>query len=946
MVANISGIETINLIVHEFHKNTNFSSPKKLEIFIDEALLKLTILEKTIDPKNLSKKNIKQLNFALNNLIDDIHSKGEFEQKFQSCLEQIQRIQAHITHPNELTKEESTKPITLKLMIFSNLDAQDANGIILRNIESAFKQEIPFITTRSQLCCSGEDNISSDIFNLRHQAEEKSAEWDIYQQSGSEYLLFLPKSLLSEKQGLEKLNALDFVTDGSLKKIEPKDAFQVISVQKATVQQFAGFFVDKPKVNKLFYLSGHGLSNTVGGLKDSNYLQFLDVLEDQRCKCLILASCYSGGESSLLHLPKPLEDKAPHSFIVIPLSIGDFATSGYETKTRNNKNFLNQLATFIDDGKPKTKGRLRGVLKGFSGSEISNYSQVYFPPAKDSPGGFTPIGEVDIAHSITLIKARGGREIDVADTDVLEINPTLVNAKVKVKGDNVKLLSLIPGTARHFIQSLEFADPKSNLEKFIDNTYFFYTSSIFSDTVSKGFIIGNLEGIQNYSELAFCISTAGAEAVYKSEGKYFHYNRTFHDEKKEISELEHAMIFHKIKKSTNGNEEAIRSKSGGQESTEVFEEYIEDSFWSTPSSDVREFVLNITNKPDEEILAYCGGLTSEQKVQFVFFLLEQGRFRLSQTVIEQENIDPNSVSLNNAPLLSTAIQNNAFELVDYLIQKNADVNSVNKNNLYRSPVHEAILTGNNAILERLLKAPTIQVDLKDVGKCTPLFYALKSRNQDGYRMLVGAGASINSKIKNLNNTDTLLSHCISTGLIEQAGWLLDDGADPNLGDPSAIIHALFSNNVDLLKKVIEHGGDPHENLFSPFVLSVLYFPLDTVSLFLESYNDEENDLRWISPIIAALYSGSEEKLNLLKKHNFVFPKELKSYDVSTKFFHIFLARLESENNYSRLVQLIDDPDMALSDQIKFMIFTYFMEKRPEWVLKLIKEEKLDPNLIK
>jgi len=64
MVANISGIETINLIVHEFHKNTNFSSPKKLEIFIDEALLKLTILEKTIDPKNLSKKNIKQLNFA------------------------------------------------------------------------------------------------------------------------------------------------------------------------------------------------------------------------------------------------------------------------------------------------------------------------------------------------------------------------------------------------------------------------------------------------------------------------------------------------------------------------------------------------------------------------------------------------------------------------------------------------------------------------------------------------------------------------------------------------------------------------------------------------------------------------------------------------------------------------------------------------------------------
>ncbi len=58
---------------------------------------------------------------------------------------------------------------------------------------------------------------------------KNQAAWDIFQQHdpefGNEFLVFLPKSLYPNLSPEEKLKALDFATDDSLKKITPLGAF-------------------------------------------------------------------------------------------------------------------------------------------------------------------------------------------------------------------------------------------------------------------------------------------------------------------------------------------------------------------------------------------------------------------------------------------------------------------------------------------------------------------------------------------------------------------------------------------------------------------------------------------------------------------------------------------------------------------------------------------------
>jgi hypothetical protein len=93
--------------------------------------------------------------------------------------------------------------ISLKIGFFCDIDAIDHNGAIAARTIFSIEQNLPFITTRSMLKGSGiidRDKRSSLRSNLERALLKMHDKWEVFEQG--EFLVFLPKSLESEKSGI------------------------------------------------------------------------------------------------------------------------------------------------------------------------------------------------------------------------------------------------------------------------------------------------------------------------------------------------------------------------------------------------------------------------------------------------------------------------------------------------------------------------------------------------------------------------------------------------------------------------------------------------------------------------------------------------------------------------------------------------------------------------
>ena len=88
-------------------------------------------------------------------------------------------------------------------------------------------------------------------------------------------------------------------------------------------------------------------------------------------------------------------------------------------------------------------------------------------------------------------------------------------------------------------------------------------------------------------------------------------------------------------------------------------------------------------------------------------------------------------------VLVVAIKNDDEELVDLLLEYEADVNAPDDN--LRTPIFEAILTGNLSILKSVLKAGAM-VNIKNDRNETPLQVANMANWPEGIELLYQYGA--------------------------------------------------------------------------------------------------------------------------------------------------------------------------------------------------------------
>ena len=247
---------------------------------------------------------------------------GVKDSDLHSLAEKIHKIQK-VFVPQDPVARSGHAPVPIGLIL--DLNAKDHNGamtIYMRNFLTAGQA---FVTSLS-------------IFGgyaIDFKATEKRLTFDDYKSIEKTYEIYvsgafvicLPKKVEDTATPEERLKHYGINTDNvRLTHIkELLDPQETIS----TWPDLKEVFVTDPVNDRVVFLTGHGSVNQPASLSTEEYCEMLKWLETQHCKGLEVASCYSGGRSTALHLPE-LTSKSEHpvKFPVLIQSTGEFCRQG------------------------------------------------------------------------------------------------------------------------------------------------------------------------------------------------------------------------------------------------------------------------------------------------------------------------------------------------------------------------------------------------------------------------------------------------------------------------------------------------------------------------------------------------------------------------------------------------------------------------------------------
>jgi ankyrin repeat protein len=837
----------------------------------DLVFSKLTIelKEKTIKLLSSLDKNLDL--FEHTNAIDNLR-KNICD--FKSSLNNLEiQTEKKVLHPK----------IELKLSVFCDIGyAKDWNGAITGGVKAAFKEELPFVATRSLLQGSGLDQSEVAVFSkqleIQKAALENESRWDIYQlctpNNGNEFILFLPKSLLSDKTGEEKLKALDFNTDGLLKKVAAIDLFNE-SADKNDPEAFLHIFSQNPTIHKIFHFHGHGSSNYVAGIPVGIYKNIVHSLDRQKCKGIMICSCYAGGESSLHSLSTGVNsalkysiDSSPLSYPIIVGSIGDFPTYG---STSRVKDLLEGFQDFIQKNSQNPE-KAKKFLQG-SGISTADYSKIYFPSTQSIPGVFKPICEDGNGYSLTPLEIKKSKleirkskvELKDAQTGItikhkqfLYISPMINDVPITFADTDPVLVSMIPGDGHHFLQSLQINS--DNPQDFLNKTIDWHKKSELN--VNKAFFIKTLKGKTScFDDVVLSMDSIGGFFAYRLGDLYFCCDK---NGIKPITAIQHAIIVKSAVIQASPTSDAVDTTSQGYENEAIFKSVLNSElFQKTSNPNLRDFIsiLDSSQSTEAEIIKFAKDKLSRTEIEdfTLLLLLIDPQRELTQQLIKEEKISPNIKNAWGHTLLYF-LNLSKFPAHRELINQEIDCNQLNRG---ESPLHMAISHGDIELLKAMLKQPGVDVNLKDSKGCPPIFYAVRNQGK-AFNLLKEAGASL----KEISNDGlTVLNKAILTKQWDLCEELLTiHKVDPNLGKPSPLNLAIEQNAEDLIAKLIKAGAKPFtedSKGIIPFIQAILSGKVEVVKSLVQekecSFNIE--DINGLSPTVAALWS---ENLEIIK----------------------------------------------------------------------------------
>lgn len=715
---------------------------------------------------------------------------------------------------------EQIKPPALEFLF--DIDAPDHNGAILERLISGLEAGNSVITTRTIFRADKTKKGTRDTYisyDLIPAFKVIKNNYDIY--AGGSFLVFIPKNLAKELSAEERLEKLDLKKE-EMTKISLAEAWEK-SLEESSVKKLRQLFSEHPKQDKVVFIAGHGGVGNPAGMSAKEYQDFLEWIKEQRCQGLLVTSCYSGGESTMLHLQKNEEGKKVQPlnlpFPVMVRSIGDFTSRGAIKAEKNVNTFFSRISELFSSPGGQTLFRLRRAIqeyeKEFGEKSTSNLMQVHFPHSADSPGGFRPVGEGGKSESLTYVKYRK-KEVEegrivIENRDFLELFPGVVMTPVDVVKKNPVLLSLIPGNAQHLLKEVNVRD--STAKDFISKNAEFYKDTVLG--VRKTFYINSLKSSHETLDQVFLDFKTGI-CGYREGANYFLWNVKKDEGPRKVTPLQFVLSWNKTINNSRPTPEALRAATGGQQSTEDISRSLQsEHFWGESKSTFEQFKGLLSaekvKKMNLDILMkeISMDLSKEDQISLLTYLISHNE-ELAVAYFQKTNIPPDSLDERGMPLLIHAVYRQSFYFASFLLEKGCDPNLADP--IGDTPLSYATMFGYEKMINLLLSQESINLKAENKMKESAFTNCIYHPEYLPKFLEKDPSLDLNISVKDPEgNVLSLLSLAVMAGKKDFAEILLKLGANPNGNGKNLnpLSGAILKDDSEFLEMLIANGADPY-----------------------------------------------------------------------------------------------------------------------------------------
>ena len=358
-------------------------------------------------------------------------------------------------------------------------------GAMTRSVLACIEQEIPVIVSPPLFVIILEHLRDNPLnFKMPAEAFEKyikikprfvsaidnlKKNWKSYISKDHDFIVLMPQSLIRNNS----LSLLGF-DENNLDNLWDIDILKLPLYKDISIDSFKKLFLLDAKIRKRIILQGHGTSQIAGNpesaiaeLSIKKYNLFLEAI-NQYCDFLYVISCYAGG-MNMIEAQKEqylINKKIFERFqINYPIVLGSALDAPSTLDTLDYKAFFNKLDAYLAN---PTMEKLKETLK----EAYKTMNKLLSIPLIRFPGSNSLFRAVELDKKIALLtvaalkayelkfKMKGAsiEPYQLEGQKVTLLYPSLINIPLALNIDKLaetRILSMIPGTAIHMIDSLE-----------------------------------------------------------------------------------------------------------------------------------------------------------------------------------------------------------------------------------------------------------------------------------------------------------------------------------------------------------------------------------------------------------------------------------------------------------------------------------------------------------
>ena len=234
----------------------------------------------------------------------------------------------------------------------------------------------------------------------------------------------------------------------------------------------------------------------------------------------------------------------------------------------------------------------------------------------------------------------------------------------------------------------------------------------------------------------------------------------------------------------------INNNSDKEEKEDTNQNTVDVNSDSAEDENNRQYNDHWDDDDEEEYFSFCDNITELSTLEEVYNA-ELEVFETVKILIENgANVNVNEDTEEGVPPLSQACGGNFLDVIKFLIDKGADVNHLDDQDM--TPLMKASSENSEDIVRFLLSLKNINIELADSQGCTALWKAVCVEKVNIAKILLDAGANVDVYRSGYNRYFVYSTH---------------DESWTNSEKHTLLMKAMETGNCEMVKLLIEKGAD-------------------------------------------------------------------------------------------------------------------------------------------